>query len=553
MTTIGTLALRSSAPTIYFVSLFIEILRVRPVQVFWFATLSQAALWLLVPTLFYASPPGNLPEVLAIGREFVAGSHQGPPLAFWLAEAAYLITGHRLFGVYLLSQACIIATYWAVFELGRLTVGLRHAVLVVLLMVGISVFAVPSPEFGPQILTMALWALALLHGWRAVGLGQRFYWYVLAADIVLLMATSSAALMFIALFGLFIYLHDRGRALDGMVEPWLLGIALVVALFPHLVWLQYAGSEVMPALSRLRSADAYDNNLLNWLWQFGGLLVVHAGLLVMVALGTGWPRPPREPAPVIERSAVDPWARRYIYFFALMPAAAATLIAVITGRPTPVGGTAPLVVLSGLVVVLAGGDIIKVHYQRLVGFAWCGLLIVPPLLTAIIIIIAPWTFRLDLRVSQPAYAMGQFFADTFERRTGRPLAIVAGDRQTAELVALGAPQQPSVFRDAMPERTPWVTWDDVKKHGAVVVWPTTDTAGAPPAALKERFPGLVPEVPRAFPRPVQGLLPLVRIGWAVIRPQDQTSIPPAATVRPATPVQPSVTPVPGPSAPAPAR
>jgi hypothetical protein len=29
----------------------------------------------------------------------------------------------------------------------------------------------------------------------------------------------------------------------------------------------------------------------------------------------------------------------------------------------------------------------------------------------------------------------------------------------------------------------------------------------------------VPEVPRSFARPVQGLLPLIRLGWAVIRPQ----------------------------------
>jgi hypothetical protein len=33
------------------------------------------------------------------------------------------------------------------------------------------------------------------------------------------------------------------------------------------------------------------------------------------------------------------------------------------------------------------------------------------------------------------------------------------------------------------------------------------------------FPDLVPEVPRAFERPVQGMLPLLRIGWAMIRGQ----------------------------------
>ena len=39
-------------------------------------------------------------------------------------------------------------------------------------------------------------------------------------------------------------------------------------------------------------------------------------------------------------------------------------------------------------------------------------------------------------------------------------------------------------------------------------------------AIKERFPDLVPEVPRAFERSVQGRLPLMRIGWALIRPQS---------------------------------
>jgi hypothetical protein len=58
-----------------------------------------------------------------------------------------------------------------------------------------------------------------------------------------------------------------------------------------------------------------------------------------------------------------------------------------------------------------------------------------------------------------------------------------------------------------------------------VVWPTTDTAGTPPPAIKERFPDLVPEVPRAFERSVQGRLPLMRIGWALIRPQSPERLP----------------------------
>ena len=194
----------------FYVPLYIEAVRSRPVLVFWLATLAQAALWILVPTVFYAAPPGVLPQVLAIGHEFPLRGDTGPPLAYWLAEIAFRVAG--LFGVYLLSQACVIATYWCVFALGRAIVGATHAVIAVLLMVGVSVFTVPTPDFGPPILTMALWAAALLHYWRAVMQGKRRSWYLLGAAAALILLTSNAALILLGLLGLFTVATERGRA-----------------------------------------------------------------------------------------------------------------------------------------------------------------------------------------------------------------------------------------------------------------------------------------------------------------------------------------------------
>ena len=116
-------------------------------------------------------------------------------------------------------------------------------------------------------------------------------------------------------------------------------------------------------------------------------------------------------------------------------------------------------------------------------------------------------------------AVGQFFGDSFERRTNSPLAIVGGDPRLAALVALGAPSRPSLYLDATPERSPWVTAEDVRRKGAVVVWPSTDTRAQVPPDISAHFSGLVPEVPQAFERIVQGRLPLLRIGWSMVRPQ----------------------------------
>src|SRR6476620_6075303 len=117
--------------------------------------------------------------------EFQLGRYLGPPLAFWAGEIAFRLGG--AFGFYLLAQACIVLAYWAVFTLGRAIVGTRHAVLAVLLMVGIAAFTVPSPNFGPAILAAPLWALGLLFYWRAVGAGRRGYWLLLALDLGLLL------------------------------------------------------------------------------------------------------------------------------------------------------------------------------------------------------------------------------------------------------------------------------------------------------------------------------------------------------------------------------
>jgi 4-amino-4-deoxy-L-arabinose transferase-like glycosyltransferase len=501
-----------------YVSIIIELLRSRPGLAVWLATLAQALLWLLVPMLFYAGPPGDVPNVLAVGHEFQLGTYLGPPLAFWLAEVAFELAGKRMVGVYLLSQVCVVVTYWAVFALGRAMVGAQHAALAVLLMVGISAFTLQTPDFGPVVLTMPLWAIILLHYWRAVGEGRRAYWLPLAIEIGLLLLTTYVGLILIGLLLLFTLANRQARSALKSYDPLIAAMVAGIVMGPHLIWMAEAGGELIPTLVRLRTPEAVVGNLVAWLRQIGLVLAAHAGLLVLVGLIAGWPWQRRDPAPVIVRPPMDILARQFVYFFAIVPVFTATLVAVLIGWARPVGGIAPLVILSGLLVVVAAGDGIRFNRQHVVIAAWFGLLIIPPIMAAASLAILPW-LNIELRVALPANAVARFFAVSFERRTGTPLQVVSGDPHTAALVGLGAPSRPSVYLYATPERSPWVTADAIKSKGAIVVWPTTDTSGTPPAAIKERFPDLVPEVPRAFERAIQGRLPLLRIGWGVIRPE----------------------------------
>src|SRR5262245_48102733 len=142
-----------------FTSLIVELIRARPVLVFWLVALVQAGLWFILPALLYSSPPGDVALNLAYGREHLLGSLLGPPLSFWLADIAFRAAGNSMFGVYLLSQICFVASLWAIFRLGRAIVGAQHAALAVLLTVTITAFAFPAVEFGPHILAQPFWAL----------------------------------------------------------------------------------------------------------------------------------------------------------------------------------------------------------------------------------------------------------------------------------------------------------------------------------------------------------------------------------------------------------
>ncbi len=500
------------------VSLPIEILRTRPHLIFWLATLAQAVLWVAVPTLFYSAPPGELAEVIAVGREMKFGSERGPPLAFWLAEIALRATGGHMIGVYILSQICIVATYWAVFQLGRATVGDRHAVLAVLLMVGISVFTIGSPDFGPDILMMPLWAFAILHLWRATGEDKSLYWFALAFDFWLMLLTSHLALLLFAVVVVFVLVNPHARKAAANPATGMAAITVLCMMLPSAVLIQQYGFGLTPNLARLRNVEAIDQNIIAWLRLVLLIAIAHAGAGIMVVLASNLARTKRIEAAAVVGQPVNLYARSFILTFALAPLIVVTAFAVISGKPD-LSGIPPLLVLSGLAIVAAVGETIMLHHQRVLSIAWISLLLVPAALMAAGVLLLPSLFAVDLRTAQPADEIAKFFTDNFERRTQRKLEVVAGDSRLATLVSLASTSRPRVYHDLNSGKPLLAPRQDVTEKGAIVLWRATDSAGTPPAEIKAQFPDIVPEVPRAFDRALPGRAPVLRIGWGVVRPQ----------------------------------
>ena len=91
--------------------------------------------------------------------------------------------------------------------------------------------------------------------------------------------------------------------------------------------------------------------------------------------------------------------------------------------------------------------------QRLLRSVWAAAIALPALAVIAGTLFLPWTGGGEVATSLPARAIGQYFGDSFERRTNQPLRAVAGDPQIASLISLDT-ARPHLFIDAAPQRTP---------------------------------------------------------------------------------------------------
>ena len=497
-----------------FTSLVVELIRARPRLVVWITVLAQAALWLILALILYRSPPGGVATLLAFGREYQVGTDLGPPLASWLADIAFRAAGNHAFGVYLLAQICSVATFLAVYQLGRAIVGGQQAVLAVLLTMTVVVFSSPSLEFGPLILARPLWALLLLHSWRLIGQNRQNAWFAWSIEAGLLLLTTPTAIGMLLLVAAFTLATARGRRMLMSLDPLYALLVVVVLALPYLIWLIRSDGFVTPPwppISELSARGVRGGVLL------GGLLAAMSGIVLLAILNSRWFARRADEAPIIYRPPVDPLAREFVYFFAIAPAIAGSLVGGLFNLDRVVGGAGVALLMSGLAIIVASGDLIHLRRQRLLRSVWAAAIAAPALVAIAATLLLPLAGT-EVLTSLPAAQIANFFGDSFERRTNQRLRAVAGDPQLASLIAMDT-GRPHLLLDATPQRTPWLTTGKIAETGGIVVWRASDTSGAPPADIAQRFPGLVPEVPHAFEWLVNGRQPLLRIGWAIVRPK----------------------------------
>ena len=141
----------------------------------------------------------------------------------------------------------------------------------------------------------------------------------------------------------------------------------------------------------------------------------------------------------------------------------------------------------------------------------------------------PYMLGIPLRIHYPGSAVAAEVYKQWEQRYERPLAIVGGDWWLASLASLSGPRRLQVYGgsdinwlDMGPYCSGWITDDDLRTSGGVLVW-DADRSGKRPDLLATRFPDAEFLEPVAIPWLTAAKLPPLQLGMAILPPLKKTT------------------------------
>ncbi len=193
-------------------------------------------MWTAIPFITNNNLPLDTIEALAWGSNLDWGFDKHPPMSAVLVEIFFQIFGSKDWSYYLLSQICIIISFFVVFKLSEEFLKNTLLCLIsVLLLEGIYFYNFTTPEFNVNVCLIPFWTLTVFYFWRGLQYNRITDWFLLGVF---------AGFGFLSKY-LFIYL---GLAIDFYLVYKILKkeinlkclvsiIPFLLIIFPHLVWL----------------------------------------------------------------------------------------------------------------------------------------------------------------------------------------------------------------------------------------------------------------------------------------------------------------------------
>jgi len=216
--------------------------------------------WTLIPTLTNNNLPLDTIEALAWGSNLDWGFNKHPPMSAFLVEIIYQIFGTKDWAYYLLSQICVIVSFFAVFKFADDFFENKIFCLIsVLLLEGIYFYNFTTPEFNVNVCLIPFWVLTVLYFWKGFKENKVIDWLLVGLFAGFgLLSKYLFIYLGLAMDIFFIYMIYKKKI---NLKCLISFIPFLIIFLPHLIWL--TENNYITVTYGLHRTGAEDPNIFN--------------------------------------------------------------------------------------------------------------------------------------------------------------------------------------------------------------------------------------------------------------------------------------------------
>ena len=246
-------------------------------NLFYIFITSHLILWTLIPSFTNNNLPLDTIEALAWGSNLDWGFNKHPPMSAFAIELFYRIFGSQDWAYYLLSQICVVVSFFVIFKFAEdFFKNKEFCLLSVLLLEGIYFYNYTTPEFNVNVCLMPFWVLTIFYLWKGLKENKTADW---------LLVGLFAGFGFLSKY-LFIYL---GLAIDIFLFYMIYKkkidfkciisiVPFFIVIFPHLIWLTQ--NDYITITYGLHRTGSVDQNFINHITYPLIFLAKQIGILI---------------------------------------------------------------------------------------------------------------------------------------------------------------------------------------------------------------------------------------------------------------------------------
>jgi hypothetical protein len=469
--------------------------------------------WSFLPIVLQNNLELDLVEDLALGKEWQLGYWKHPPLSWWTADAAYRIAGD-IRVVYFLGPFSAVVCMYFVWRLAREVLPQQAALIAVLTLEGIHFFNYSVMKFGADQIQLPFWAATGWFFYHAFARGRAIDWAMSGTGLALAFWSKYAAFTLAGTMGVVLFADPDARRSWLTPGPYIMGVAFLILIAPQAWWLvankfqpfQYLDARAVAATHWYQ----YIEFPLRWILSQVFFLLPAIVLLGALLIGTFPRRQPNSPD--------EDFARRYVTAMAFGPFLLTTLAALALGRmPVALWGY-PFWSFAPLAAIKWWGH--EWERRRLFHFAAAFLFVftVTPIVYALDDLFEPFVRDRPRAREFSGRMMADIISRDWRQKTGKPVPYVGGTEFAANNVSVYSQDRPHVVPHGEPKLSPWITRDDLRRKGIVLVW-ERNLAPNMPENMRANFPEAEFQANLDVPRYTWRKRPPVSVGYAFVWPK----------------------------------